>query len=90
MADLLDVCLGEIMVGKLTLLTGDRAFFAFEEVYLSDANRPVLSQSFFIQTGDLIPETKTIQTRLPPFFSNLLPETILQPKGALNRAENLS
>jgi|CXWL01.1.fsa_nt_gi serine/threonine-protein kinase HipA len=74
MADLLDVRLGEIIVGKLTLLTGDRTFFAFEETYLSDANRPILSQSFFTQTGDLIPETRTIQTRLPPFFSNLLPE----------------
>lgn len=74
MTDLLNVRLGEIIVGKLTLLTGDRAFFAFEEVYLSDANRPILSQSFFTQTGDLIPETRTIQTRLPPFFSNLLPE----------------
>lgn len=74
MTDLLDVRLGEIIVGKLTLLAGDRAFFTFEEVYLKDANRPILSQSFFTQTGDLIPETRTIQTRLPPFFSNLLPE----------------
>lgn len=87
MTDLLDVRLGEIIVGKLTLLSGDRAFFAFEEAYLSDANRPILSQSFFTQTGDLIPETRTIQTRLPPFFSNLLPEghlrTYLAAKGGI-------
>ena len=28
--DVLDVRLGESSVGKLTLLTGDRSFFAFE------------------------------------------------------------
>lgn len=28
----------EIIVGKLTLLTGDCVFFTFEDTYLSDAN----------------------------------------------------
>ena len=59
---------------KLTLVTGDRSFFAFEESYLNEPNRPVLSQSFFTRSGDLIPESRTVQTKLPPFFSNLLPE----------------
>ena len=31
--DILDVRLGESSVGKLTLLTGDRSFFAFEQAY---------------------------------------------------------
>ena len=74
MANLLSVHLGNVAVGKLILLTGDRAFFAFEESYLNDANSPVLSQSFFTQAGSLIPETRTTHTKLPPFFSNLLPE----------------
>ena len=74
MTDILDVGLGETSVGKLTLLTGDRSFFAFEEDYLNDFNRPVLSQSFFTTSGGLIPETRSVQTKLPAFFSNLLPE----------------
>ncbi len=90
MTDLLEVRLGDTAVGKLTLLTGDRAFFAFEEAYLNDVNRPVLSQSFFTQTGGIIPETKTTQTRLPPFFSNLLPEghlrTYLAARGGIKPA----
>ncbi len=87
MTDLLEVRLGNIIVGKLTLLTGDRSFFAFEETYLNDLDRPILSQSFFTQTGDIVPETKTVQTKLPPFFSNLLPEghlrTYLATRGGI-------
>ncbi len=74
MTDRLEVRLGDMLVGTLTLVTGDRSFFAFEESYLNDSNRPVLSQSFFTRSGELIPESKTVQTKLPPFFSNLLPE----------------
>ena len=87
MTDLLEVRLGDVVVGQLTLLAGDRTFFAFEESYLNDANRPVLSQSFFTQTGGLISETKTTQTKLSPFFSNLLPEghlrSYLAAKGGI-------
>ena len=74
MTDVLDVRLGESSVGKLTLLTGDRSFFAFEETYLNNPDHPVLSQSFFTASGDIIPETRPVQTKLPAFFSNLLPE----------------
>ena len=74
MTDVLDVRLGDKSVGKLTLLTGDRSFFVFEEDYLNEPERPVLSQSFFTTSGDIIPETRPFQTRLPAFFSNLLPE----------------
>ncbi len=87
MTDLLEVQLGQINIGRLVLTTGDRAFFAFEEDYLNNKNRPVLSQSFFTQAGDLISETRTTQTRLPPFFSNLLPEghlrTYLAERGGI-------
>ncbi|MBL4904199.1 MAG: hypothetical protein JKY62_16360 [Desulfocapsa sp.] len=41
---------------------------------MNNSNRPVLSQSFFTGSGELIPETRTYKTKLPPFFSNLLPE----------------
>jgi len=90
MTDRLEVRLGNILVGKLTLVTGDRSFFAFEESYLNNPNRPILSQSFFTRSGDLIPESKTIQTKLPPFFSNLLPEghlrDYLAAVGGINSA----
>lgn len=90
MTDLLEVNLGNTHVGRLILTTGDRALFAFDEQYLNDENRPVLSQSFFTQAGDLIPETKTTQTKLPPFFSNLLPEghlrTYLAKRGSIKPA----
>jgi serine/threonine-protein kinase HipA len=78
MTDVLDVRLGESSVGKLTLLTGDRSFFAFEEAYLNNPDHPVLSQSFFTASGDIIPETRPVQTKLPAFFSNLLPEGYLR------------
>lgn len=74
MTDILDVRQGNKSVGKLTLFPGDRSFFAFEEAYLNDPEHPVLSQSFITASGDLIPETRPFQTRLPAFFSNLLPE----------------
>ncbi len=90
MSNILEVRLGNTVVGKLTLITGDRSFFAFEESYLNDENRPVLSQSFFTQSGDLIQQTKTVQTKIPPFFSNLLPEghlrTYLAERGNINPA----
>lgn len=69
MSDLLEVRLGEQIVGKLTRLTGDRSFFAFDEA----PNRPVLSQSFFAQSGAVVPETRTVQTKLPPFFVRICP-----------------
>ncbi|MDJ0807627.1 MAG: HipA N-terminal domain-containing protein [Gammaproteobacteria bacterium] len=74
MTGILDVRLGEKNVGKLTLLTGERSLFTFDEAYLNDRDRPVLSQSFFITSGDIIPATRPVQTRLPVFFSNLPPE----------------
>jgi len=72
--DRLEVRLGEVRIGLLTLLSGDRSFFAFDEAYLRDPQRAVLSQSFLTPSGEVIPETKIVQTKLPAFFSNLLPE----------------
>lgn len=61
-------------IGTLTLLDGDRTIFAFNEAYLNNNNRPVLSLSFKDPFGELITETRPTQTSLAPFFSNLLPE----------------
>lgn len=90
MTDILDVYLGRKHVGQLVLLSGERSFFVFEKGYLSDQDRPVLSQSFFTGSGDLISETRTTRTKLPPFFSNLLPEghlrTYLANRGGVKPA----
>ena len=74
----------------MTLLSGDSSFFAFEESYLNDPERPVLSQSFFSPSGEIITETKATRVKLPPFFSNLLPEgplrTYLAERGGIKPA----
>ncbi len=88
MSQLLEVYLGSEVIGKLTLLSGERSFFSFEDSYLDNENRQVLSQSFFSRQGGLMTETKIRQTKLPPFFSNLLPEgylrTYLASQGGIN------
>jgi len=88
MSQLLEVYLGSEVIGKLTLLSSERSFFSFEDSYLDNENRLVLSQSFFSSQGGLITETKIRQTKLPPFFSNLLPEghlrTYLASQGGIN------
>ena len=61
-------------IGTLTHLPGDRNLFAFDESYIKNPSRPILSLSFKESLGDLITDVKTTRTRLPPFFSNLLPE----------------
>lgn len=76
MADvlILDVLLHGEPIGTLTLLQGDRTLFAFNENYVADRNRPTLSLSFKDHLGELITDFRTTQTRVPPFFANMLPE----------------
>lgn len=74
MTSLLRVSLNDDPIGTLTLLPSGGTFFAFDEAYLNAASRPVLSQSFFRPSGEIIPESKSSAGKLPPFFSNLLPE----------------
>lgn len=61
-------------IGVISRLVGDRQLFAFEQDHVDDANRPVLSLSFKGQGGGLVTTPRTYATRVPPFFSNLLPE----------------
>jgi len=70
----LEIVLGEIRVGTLTLLEGDRTIFSFREDYINNAQRPVLSQAFINMAGELMTEFRPTRTKLHPFFSNLLPE----------------
>ena len=92
MADVtvLDVLLYGVPIGTLTRVAGDRTLFAFNENYIADANRPVLGLGFKDQLGELITAFRPTQTRVLPFFSNLLPEshmrTYLAERAGVNPA----
>lgn len=61
-------------VGTLVRLADDRNLFSFDEGYIDDPGRPTLSLSFKDATGGLITSERPARTKLPPYFSNLLPE----------------
>jgi len=61
-------------IGTLTNVGGDRTIFAFNEDYIADEERPVVSLSFKDEFGNLITDLPATQRRLSPFFANLLPE----------------
>jgi serine/threonine-protein kinase HipA len=61
-------------IGVINRIGGDRHLFSFEQDYIDDANRPILSLSFKGQAGGLVIPTRAVTARLPVFFSNLLPE----------------
>jgi len=61
-------------VGVINRLAGDRHLFSFEQEYIDDPQRPTLSLSFRGQTGGLVTSVRAVTGRVPPFFSNLLPE----------------
>jgi serine/threonine-protein kinase HipA len=90
MADVsvLEVLLYGAPVATLTHVGGDRTLFAFNESYVADAQRPVLSLGFKSALGDLMNAHAPTQTRLLPFFSNLLPEghmrTYLAERAGVN------
>jgi serine/threonine-protein kinase HipA len=61
-------------IGVINRLAGDRHLFSFEQDYIDDPDRPTLSLSFKGETGGVVTATRPTGRRLPPFFSNLLPE----------------
>ncbi|MEQ9270250.1 type II toxin-antitoxin system HipA family toxin [Marinobacter salarius] len=74
----LEVLLYEEVIGTLTRVEGDRSLFAFNEDYIAERNRPVLSLGFKDKFGELLTEFRPYQSRVMPFFSNLLPEERLR------------
>jgi serine/threonine-protein kinase HipA len=70
----LDVLLHGKAIGTLTSVPGDRTLFAFNDAYIADRRRPTLSLAFKDTLGELIVDFRPTQTRLLPYFSNLLPE----------------
>jgi serine/threonine-protein kinase HipA len=74
----LQVHLHATKIGTLTRLPNDQNLFAFDTAYVDNPSRPTLSLSFKDAFGALLTAVLHTQTRLPPFFSNLLPEGSLR------------
>ncbi len=70
----LGVYLENRRIGIINRLAGDRHLFAFEQEHVDDVNRPTLSLAYKGQSGGLVTAVRAVGRRLPPFFSNLLPE----------------
>ncbi len=70
----LNVQLNDREVGVLTRLPDDRVVFTFAEPYRADSGRPTLSLSFKTTDGGVASRLRPTHVRVPPFFSNLLPE----------------
>jgi serine/threonine-protein kinase HipA len=68
--NVLDVRLGDIHVGTLSLLADEVSEFVISEEYRQRYPRPVLGQFF----EDDLTRRHNSRMRLPSFFSNLLPE----------------
>ncbi len=74
----LEVRLGDTVVGTVTNLPNDQNLFVFDPAYIADANRLVLSLSLYDAYRNLVTSVRPVTRRLPPFFSNLLPEGALR------------
>lgn len=76
MADVsvLNILLHGEAIGALTNVGHDRTLFSFNDAYIEDENRTVLGLRFKDSFGELITDFRSTQTRLMPYFSNLLPE----------------
>src|SRR5579875_2423381 len=85
MPGMLHVTLGERLVGTLTNLGGDYNLFAFDDSYIDDGNRPVLSRAFIGQGGELMVQVPRTLRVAPPFFANLLPELPSVLRGLVAR-----
>ncbi|MGH9253775.1 MAG: type II toxin-antitoxin system HipA family toxin [Vicinamibacterales bacterium] len=71
----LEVRLGPTLVGVLTHLGNEALLFTFDRTYVESAgDRPTLSLGFKAADESLVEQTRPTRVRLPPFFSNLLPE----------------
>lgn len=74
----LDIFLHDHRIGTIARLHGDRSIFTFSDDYLNDETRPTLSLGYKDEHGALLNQPRAYQTKLEPFFSNLLPEGALR------------
>ncbi|ENM3981960.1 HipA domain-containing protein [Vibrio cholerae] len=65
-------------IATITNVGNDRTIFAFMDSYINDESRPVLGLGFKDSLGGLLTSFKPTQTKLTPFFSNLLPEETMR------------
>lgn len=83
-ARVLKILLGEVPVGHLAGFPDGKNLFTFDDSYIElGPSRPTLSLSFNTpgdeeSTERRLEETYSSRMRLPPFFSNLLPEGVLR------------
>ena len=83
-ARVIKILLGDVPVGHLTGFQDGKSLFAFDDSYIDlGPGRPVLSLSFNTPGDEEATERKlreiySSRMKLPPFFSNLLPEGVLR------------
>ncbi len=83
-ARVLKILLGDVPVGHLTGFPDGKSLFAFDDSYVDlGPGRPTLSLSFNTPGDEEATERKlreiyASRMKLPPFFSNLLPEGVLR------------
>ena len=83
-ARVLKILLGDVPVGHLTGFQDGKNLFAFDDSYVDlGPGRPTLSLSFNMPGDEETTERKLREVysgrlKLPPFFSNLLPEGVLR------------
>jgi serine/threonine-protein kinase HipA len=77
-------------IGVINRLAGDNYLFSFDQAYVDDPNRPTLSLSFKGTSGGLTTDIRHYNVRLPPFFSNLLPEGRLREYLAARAGVNVN
>lgn len=75
----LEVRLGDTLVGTIAHLANEALIFTFDRAYVAAGlARPTLSLGYKAADGGLIEDARPTHVRLPPFFSNLLPEAHLR------------
>jgi serine/threonine-protein kinase HipA len=83
-ARVLKILLGDVPVGHLTGFQDGKSLFTFDDSYIDlGPGRPILSLSFNTPGDEATTERKlrevySSRMKLPPFFSNLLPEGVLR------------
>lgn len=83
-ARVLKILLGDVPVGHLTGIQDGKSVFTFDDSYIDlGPVRPTLSLSFNMPENEEATEHKlreiySSRMKLPPFFSNLLPEGVLR------------
>ncbi len=71
--EVLEVFLGDVFVGTIVELHGRNSVFTFDESYIANDERPLLSRGF-IDAFDRLRVRPGALGRVVPFFANLLPE----------------